>query len=326
MNSLHDIIYVFSGEIGTFEYEQKPRLHLIQIAAEPSEKNIQFALKANATYFLETHVTANTLRYFKSCLAPTVIDTRVSVFTSTGVVLKFVSGPIKRFSSSGNQTIIDLKSFSRAIPPFLILRGTKDVCDCVSVQIILEIFEGHLFVMNRVWQRAPSPAAWAASVNHAWCAAPFIQLKAVEALKDIGLVTPWVVPERKVKFLKEAPLCRKKAKHLEKLITVLASNPEIFTDTQRSYFLLAGFYGGIGYYDELYDALTMTALNAPYLVIPPYIVFSGEQRQSDLGLSAVFGMASITIPAKRYSRLRTAIHDLRNELFLLESQASPRKS
>jgi hypothetical protein len=318
MEDLQDIVYVFSGAVANLEYDFGPRLHLVQIASEPNEKTIQFALKANATYSLETQINANTLESFKSCLAPNLLYRHIQVFTSQGISLKSVYGPVKTTTITQKGSIVELKLFSRAIPPYFFLRGTKVPEAYVSIQMVFDVFESQLFVMNWVWRKAIHPAEWAASVDHAWCVAPFIQLKAAEAFKDLRLVSRWSIPDGTFRFPKEAVCCRKRAEHLEKLILLLVRRSEIFSDAQRSYFLLSAFYGATRYYDELYEALTKSPIDGPYLIIPPYIAFAEEA--TSLGIAPLkVGMTPIKLPPRAFGRLRNAIHDLRSELTLLES-------
>jgi hypothetical protein len=318
METLQDIVYVFSREITNVEYEAQARLHLIHVASEPSEKNVQFALKANATYSLETHINVSTLRHFRSCLAPTAIYRRVAVFTSPAVCVKSVLGPV-RAATRGSPTIVDLRFFSRSIPPFLVLQSTTERVDCVSVQVILDVFDGHLFVLNRAWKRAAAAADWAAAVDCAWCVAPFIQLKAAETFKIMGLATPWAMSERKVKLRNEASMRRKRVEQIERVVALLMSSPDILTDQQRAYFALAGFYGGNRYYDDLYAALMTGEVEAPYLLIPPFLIFN-EAGPEDIGQFNC-GMAPIRLAQKKYARLRNALHEFKSEMTALDSPA-----
>jgi hypothetical protein len=215
LNGILDVIYVLSGDLVNFDYASSPRLHLIQIASEPSEKNIQFALRANATYSLIPQINESTLRSFKLCIAPSIISTQIVLFTSAGWSFKAAYEPIRAISKKDNElaksTTIDLKFFSHAIPPVIILRSDREAGECVSVQIIIEIFDAHLLVMNGVWKRANGPAEWGASLDYAWYMAQFAQLRAAEALKDLGIATPWSVVEGRLKFPKEAAVYKKKA-------------------------------------------------------------------------------------------------------------------
>jgi hypothetical protein len=305
-------VYIFSGDIGNANYEPPPRLHLIQIATEPSDRNTHFALKANATYSLQTQINKSTLAHFTSCLGMGQISSRLTIFTSARLSIKAIYGPIRATSSNGSQTTLELKFFSREIPPYLIVRHAKSDVDYVSIQMVLAGFDGSLLVFNRAWRRASTAAEWAASINPAWYAVPFIQLRAVEALKAMGLASPWTVPEVKVRALKDVAIAKKKSEAIEKLILPLFSGADVFSDSQRAYLLLTGLYGGRRYYDELYEALTRGILDGPYLMIPPYLVF-GDETIVDISQYNC-GMAPIKFTARRYARLRSMIQDFRNEI------------
>jgi hypothetical protein len=321
LETFHDIVYIFSGEIVNVEYDCDVRLHLIHHSSEPNEKNIQFAMKSKATYSVETEMNENTLKTLKSCLTPKMKLKGMKVFTSNTVYVKSVYGPIKRSIVEKHQTKIDLKFFSRSIPPFFILRNTKNQSDSVSVQMILDIFEEYLIVINRVWKRAINQTELFGSFDDTWWIGPLIQQKASEAMKDMGLSIPWIISERKMKFWKESGVSVKKGEPVTKLLGLLIGSPKIFTNAQRLYFLLKGFYGGMGYFDELYESLISNILESQYLKIPPYFVLSEETNLEEME-EFHCEMTLITLSTKRYGRLRTAFQELKNDRIVLDRSNS----
>jgi hypothetical protein len=311
MDRLLDIVYVLSGEVAGVDCESNARIHLIHVASEPSEKNVQFALKANAEYFLEPKISVNTLQSFKACLGQAAINAQMRIFCSPTLSVKSAHGPVRQFAVKARQTVINLRFFSRAVPPFLVLQRTRESVDCVSIQMVLDVFDGDLFVLNRAWKLATGTADWSGSIDPAWSLAPFIQMKAATQFKDMGFTTPWVIAERKWKFRPNALTGKKLTECMERFVNMLL-DPGIFTDGQRAYFMLVGFYGGNGYYGQLYDALKICPADGPYLVIPPFLVYSEEEA---IGRTErpICEMPPIRIPVKRYARLLNALQSFKNE-------------
>jgi hypothetical protein len=313
---IQDIIYIHSGEIGAqIDFGPPPRLHLIQFAGEPSFLNVQLALQTNSTYSVQSQIGGDTLTYFKTCLGGSAVNSRLRIFTSAGALIQKAYGPIKNMTiERGSSATIDLKFFLRAVPPYLILRPTKDPADAVSIQIVIDVFDAQLFVMNHVWKRAASPAEWGSSLDFVWCSAQFIQIRAAEELRSLGISVPWQVPERRIKFSREVNAQKRKVESFEKFIRLIMSSNDMFTPQQKAYLLLATYYGRDQFFDDLYRALTTPGTPGQALIVPPYIACEApDPPQVDLSQFSC-GMVPIRLHPKRFARLKSVIHDVKAEL------------
>jgi hypothetical protein len=248
-------------------------------------------------------------------LGGSAVNSRLHVFTSAGASLQKAYGPIKSLTTDrGNATTIDLKFFSRAVPPYLILRPTKDPADAVSIQIVIDVFDAQLFVMNHVWKRATSQAEWDSSLDFAWCFSQFIQARAAHELHSLGLSIPWRIPERRIKFSREVNAQKRKVEIFDKFIGLVMSGNDIFTPQQKAYLLLATYYGRDQYFDDLYRALTTPGTPGQALIFPPYIACEGpDPPQVDISQFSC-GMAPIRLHPKRFARLKGVMHDFKAEL------------
>jgi hypothetical protein len=221
----------------------------------------------------------------------------------------------KTLSPECGQTVVDLKYFSRDVPPYFVLRCAKDSSKApVSVQVILEVFQDQTYVMNRSWKKAETDQEWAKSIDFAWFSSQFLQTWAVGEFQRWKLVAPWTFPDRKIKFSKDLTSLKRKIDAFEKLFGLILANPDGVRDSFRPYLLVMVFYGGALFFETLYKSLASASLDAGFLDVPPFAVFDAGRSKPPV----TPGLAPIVLESTQYEKLRTAIHAFRCDLLLLD--------
>jgi len=291
---INDVIYLFRGCLPCFTYvETNLKLHLMQFSNVSSVSAIDFSLKFRAHYhFFQSVTSASVQSFVESICVESIAGPMFSVLTSSGFVMKDFSGNIKKVTSTGQRSIIELPKFSNNMPPFGYIKPSSSYAQekYFTAQFVFDFYGTYSLVINKVWIKADSIPNWTMSIRSSLYLGAVMQQLSEGYLKESFPQThmPWTVSSKKMKLPKSCPFRQKVdmlTQFAQKVYSPLKTTP--FFGVKLS-IALHFYYGGVHVFKNLFDNMNCMRLSDSYIIFPPYILsLTQEPYKGGLNISQI---------------------------------------
>ncbi|EAY05461.1 hypothetical protein TVAG_286390 [Trichomonas vaginalis G3] len=283
-NFISDMFYFFSGTLPqNLSCKSGTRSHFYHFASEPSKPNMECALQVSATYFFSSTV-CNALfqNIIRNISCHGALQCKISIIASSGITFNNVVGPVTRVGSAYNCKVLDVSTYSRNLPLYLILKISKDAYQrnqAFSIQMLFFITPGIIYVVSEVWQKAKSNLEFFSSISNYLFEGYYVQKFCYDLFTKSSWRSklPWSIPTRNSKVFKENNSLKYRLSILESFLNQLLGTDEILALNFRMYMFVHIFYGEPQYLKDLMMSLTDQAIGNEIIYLPPLILCKNKK-------------------------------------------------